>query len=227
LSEDVKPLALPDDFDPEVCLPATTTENGTFHESRRGAALAARLAANGTLQDLVLAERVLDAVLRCQERRPDDPHYGNFLWMWEDEAVEDLNAVQFNLEHLIPMMIRHGARLSPEMYARLRAAIRLGLDEIRRLDVLIAYTNIAVLDILNSCLGGELLADAQIAERGYRKLVEWMALTDRNGAPFEYNSPNRACQKVTHIQRLPRDHPSTRLASSRPNSINASTSSSP
>jgi hypothetical protein len=47
-SEGLSPLPLPDDFDPEVCLPAGTTENGTFHESRRGAALAARLAANGT-----------------------------------------------------------------------------------------------------------------------------------------------------------------------------------
>ncbi len=43
--------------------------------------MAARLAANGTAQDLALAERVLDAVLRCLERHSDDPHHGNFLWM--------------------------------------------------------------------------------------------------------------------------------------------------
>ena len=41
--------------------------------------------------------------------------------------------LQFNLEHLIPMMIRHAGRLSPEMGARVLGAIRLGLDAIRRL----------------------------------------------------------------------------------------------
>ena len=58
MAESLKPLELPADFDPEVCLPAKHTENGTFHESRKGAALAARLVASGTAQDLKLAERV-------------------------------------------------------------------------------------------------------------------------------------------------------------------------
>lgn len=111
MAESVTSLPLPDDFDPAACLLAKVTENGVYHESRRGARLAAELVANGTEQDLRLAERVLDAVLACQERHADDPHCGNFLWMAEDEVVEDLNAVEFSLESLIPMMIRHRARL--------------------------------------------------------------------------------------------------------------------
>ncbi len=189
MTEGVAPLALPDDFDPEARLPAKVTENGVYHESRRGARLAAQLVANGTDQDLQLAERVLDAVLACQERHPDDPHYGNYLWMAEDEVVEDLNAVEFNLESLIPMMIRYRDRLPAAMQARVLDAIRLGLREIERLDVLAAYSNIAVLDIVNTTLGGELLSDPRIAARGRRKLVEWMAFTDLHGIPFEYNSP--------------------------------------
>jgi hypothetical protein len=132
---------------------------------------------------------VLDAVLRCQERRESDPHHGNFFWMAEDDAVGDLNAVEFNLESLTPMMIRHSDRLPPPLASRVLDAIRLGLHEIQRLDVLVAYSNIAVLDVVNSCLGGELLHDPAIAARGYRKLVEWMAFTDQHGIPFEYNSP--------------------------------------
>ena len=58
------PLPLPDDFDPQACLLAKVTENGTFHESRRGAHLAASLVANGTAEDLALAVRVLEATLR-------------------------------------------------------------------------------------------------------------------------------------------------------------------
>lgn len=189
MSEIKQPLALPPDFDPQANMLARVTENGTFHESRRGASFAARLVENGTPPDLALAHRVLDATLKAQERHPNDPHVGNWMWMIEDEVVQDLNAVEFNLERLIPMMLRHADRLEPQMQARVLEAIRLGLDEICRLDVLVAYSNIVVLDIVNSCLGGELLGDRAIAGRGYRRLVEWMAFTDQSGIPFEYNSP--------------------------------------
>ena len=186
--EQRQPLPLPENFNPETNLLANTTEYGTFHESRKGARLARDLVANGTPQDLALAEKVLEATLNCQELRQNDPHYGNFFWMAEDEVVFDLNAVEFVLEQLIPMMIQDRDRLPSDMQAKVLQRIRLGLDEIRRLDVLVAYSNITVLDVLNSCLGGELLQDEAIAQRGYQKLVAWMALTDQFGIPFEYNS---------------------------------------
>ncbi len=196
------PLSLPEDFNPDTHMIAKVTENGVFHESRRGARLAADLVANGTPSDLELAEKVLDVVLSCQETRPEDPHYGNFMWMLEDDVVQDLNAVEFNLEHLIPMMLQHAERLSAAMQTRVLEAIRLGLDEIRRLDVLVAYTNITLLDILNTCLGGELLQDAELAARGARKLVTWMAFTDQHGIPFEYNSPTYTAVTIRALARL-------------------------
>ncbi len=196
------PLPLPENFDPDTYLIAKATENGVFHESRRGARLAAQLVANGTPQDLELAHKVLDVVLSCQEQHEDAPHYGNFFWMLEDEVVQDLNAVEFNLEHLIPMMLQHADRLAPEMQQRVLRAIRLGLNEIRRLDVLVAYTNITLLDIFNTCVGGELLQDTAIAERGYRKLVMWMAMTDQQGHPFEYNSPTYSAVAIRALGRL-------------------------
>ena len=206
----MKPQVLPPDFNPETHMIAKVTENGVFHESRKGARLASELVANGTPEDLRLAEKVLDVVLTCQERHTEDPHCGNFMWMLEDDVVGDLNAVEFNLEYLIPMMLQHADRLSPGMSERVQEAIRLGLDEIRRLDVLPAYTNITLLDILNTCLGGELLGDPAIAGRGYRKLVEWMALTDREGTTFEYNSPTYTAvtlralaQLAAHVQHAP------------------------
>ncbi len=60
---------------------------------RAGAAFAHRLVANGAAEDLALAEKVLDVVLGCQERRA---HHGNFTWMLEDDHVEDLNAMAFD-----------------------------------------------------------------------------------------------------------------------------------
>ncbi|MAS38064.1 MAG: hypothetical protein CL610_28975 [Anaerolineaceae bacterium] len=200
-----QPMTLPETFNPETFLVSKTTENGLFHESRAGARLAEQLVANGTAEDLALAENVLDATLRCQELNADDPHYGNFYWMAEDDVVADLNAVEFNLERLIPMMLQHADRLPAATQTRVLEAIRLGLDEIRSLDVHVAYSNIALLDILNSCLGGELLGDTDIAQRGYDKLVRWMAFTDQSGVPREYNSPTytkvviRALKVITDL----------------------------
>ncbi|MBX2999698.1 MAG: hypothetical protein KF893_14360 [Caldilineaceae bacterium] len=196
------PLILPENFNPSTFMIAKTTEYGTFHESRRAAHLAADLVANGAPEDLALAEKILEAVLRCQERDANDPHVGNFYWMAEDTTVEDLNAVEFVLEALIPMMRRHADRLPPPLAAQVLDAIRAGLAEIRRLDVHIAYTNITLLDILNTCLGGELLGDREIAERGYRKLQAWMEFTNRSGHPFEFNSPTYMSVNLRALKRL-------------------------
>ena len=196
------PLTLPEDFNPETSMIAKVTEYGRFHESRRAARLGADLVANGTSEDLLLAEKVLAAVLRCQETDPNDPHFGNFYWMAEDSHVEDLNAVEFVLEALIPLLRRHGDRLPADLRSRLLDAVRLGLDEIRRLDVHIAYTNITLLDVLNSCLGGELLEDREIAQRGYRKLEAWMHFTNASGHPFEFNSPTYMSVNLRALKHL-------------------------
>ena len=188
------PLPLSTNYNPDTHMLARTTEFGTFHESRRAARFAADLVANGTPDDLSLAERVLDAALACQERDSRDPHVGNFYWMREDEVVADLNAVEFMLEALIPMLLRHGERLPTATQRRVRETIALGLAEIERLDVLVAYTNITVLDVLNSCLGGELLGDERMARRGQQKLLSWIAYTNGSGHPREYNSPT-----YTHV----------------------------
>jgi len=206
-------LALPENFNPETNMPFQQKENGRMHPTRDAASFASRLLANGAQEDIALAEKVLDALMACQETREGDPHYGNFWWYREDEMVEDLNAVEFVLSTLIPMMIEHGDHLSPDMQKRVKASIRLGLEEIERLNVLVAYTNIAAKDIVNTCLGGELLGDPKIAARGYKKMVEWMAFTDQFGTPFEYNSPtytkvaiNALEHLIDHVQ-----HPDTKI----------------
>jgi hypothetical protein len=179
-----------------------TTEYGVFHETRQAARLAERLAATGAPDDLALAEKVLAAVLACQELDPGDPHCGNFYWMREDSVVDDLNAVEFVLEALIPLMMAHGDRLAPAIQERVYAAIRLGLAEIARLDVLVAYTNITALDILNTCLGGELLDEPVIAGRGYAKLIRWIEYTNQSGHPLEYNSPTYSAVTLRALKLL-------------------------
>lgn len=186
------PLELPKGFNPETNMIAREVDGKQFHAPIPAVVLAGSLVENGTPEDLAQAEKTLRAVLACQERRIGIPHRGNFLWEREDESVEDLNAVQFILFNLIPLMIRWRDRLSPELQDEIAEAIRLGLQEIARLDVHPDYTNIVLKDITNSCLGGELLEDEATAKRGYDKLVVWMRHTDLSGTPTEFNSPGYA-----------------------------------
>ena len=194
-------LELPENYNPETHLLYKTTENGNFHESRAGARLGRNLLASGHVEDVELAHQVLAATRTCQEKRTNDPHHGNFFWMAEDDVVGDLNAVEFCLESLIPMMIDHQDRLENATRQSVLEAIRIGLAEIARLDVRVSYSNITMLDILNTCLGGELLGDSTLAQRGYDKLTEWIAYTDRSGTPREYNSPTytRVCVNALGI----------------------------
>lgn len=214
------PLALPPNFNPATHMLSKQTEYGLFHESRQAARLAAQLVANGAPEDLALAAPILEAVLRCQELDPRDPHVGNFYWMREDQVVEDLNAVEFVLEALIPLLMRHSDRLPGALRSRLLESVRLGLAEIARLDVLVAYTNITALDILNSALGGELIGDAAIAQRGYDKLVRWLDYTNQSGHPLEYNSPTYSAVTLRALKQLA-DHTSDDATRSRARALSA------
>ena len=167
-----------------------------FHATIPSVQLASELMANGTPADIAEAADIFRAVLTCQEVREADPHLGNFRWELEDEVVEDLNAVQFVLFYCIPVLCKTPDALPPDLLAAMRCAMALGLQEIARIDVAPTYTNIVIKDIANSCLGGQLLNNEEIARRGREKLVHWMAHVDTYGLPAEYNSPNYASVAV-------------------------------
>ena len=196
------PLPVPNDFDRTRHLLVHSTEHGTFHETRRSCRFACDLVVNGTDRDLALAQEVLAAVLACQVTDPADVHAGNFLWMAEDDRIEDLNAVVFCLEHLVPMMLRHGDRLPSGTRSAVLDAIRLGLEEILRLDVWIGYSNITALSVLGCCLGGELLDRPAILDAGRAKLAAWVGFTAASGHVLEFNSPTYAAVSIRALGRL-------------------------
>ena len=210
-------LTLPENFDPETDMLARKVDGRHYRSPRTALQLAYDLVQNGAREDLDQAERTIHAVLDCQERNPSDPHRGNFLWEREDEVVEDLNAVQFILFELVPILTQWEDRLSKAISARMREAVRLGLEEIERIDVHLDYTNIVLKDITNSVLGGELLKDRRIRKRGRDKLVRWLAYTDESGIPSEYNNPGYAAVAIRVLDRL------YRLAEDRQTAIRART----
>ena len=189
-------FALPPNFDPQAYYLPSTTDAGSLDSPRGAAALAEGLLAHGAPESIQLAEEIVAAVLAAQETRPGAAHRGNFLWLFDEQAISDLNSVEFTLRSLIPMMISHGDRLPAAMQDRVREAIRLGLEEIARMNVAITYTNVATMDCMNTILGGELLNDAAIAGRGYARLKELERETLSHGTFCEFNTPTYT--RVTH-----------------------------
>lgn len=182
------PLPLPPNYDSSVNLLAKRVNGETFHAPRASARFVQQLLANGTAEDIAVAEKMIPGILSGQELDPTSPHYGGFRWEIEMESVEDLNAVQFLMYALIPTLLEHKDKLSPELVDQISASVALGLDNIRRLDVHYPYTNIVLKDITNTILGGELLGDTTVTERGRKKFNEWIAFTNQSGGPYEYNS---------------------------------------
>lgn len=195
-------MNLPPNFDPTNNLIAHKEVNGTFHSVIASAALVESLVRDGTQASIDTAEKVISSVLACQITDPGDPHFGNFLWEKESEVVEDLNAVEFVLFRFIPLLTEFPDRLTSETRDRMRISIRNGTKAIARIDVHLLYTNIVLKDICNSCLGGELLGDAEIAERGYLKMRRWFDKTRKSGIPTEYNSPPYTTLAIEVLGRL-------------------------
>lgn len=187
-------------YDPAVHLVASTIDNGVFHSAWMSTDYAVALVESGSAPEIERAEAVIEAVLNCQDMDPRSPHCGNFKWEREDSAVEDLNAVQFVLIRLIPLLLNPSHRLSGALVARMKQAIRLGLDEIRRIDVSPVYSNIVAQDIANSILGGKLLQLPEYSRRGLAKLRTWLKAIDQSGIPHEYNSPSYSfvCIEALH-----------------------------
>ena len=163
------PPVLPENYDAQAHMIIHQVHGRIFHATIPSAQLASELIASGAPADIAEATAIFRAVLACQEVGDTDPHRGNFRWELEDEVVEDLNAVQFVLFYCIPVLCKASDALPPDLVAAMRRAVALGLEEIARIDVALAYTNIVLKDITNACLGGQLLGDDTIGQRGRGK----------------------------------------------------------
>ncbi len=193
---------IPDTFDSEVNLVRETRDGHVAHHVWASAELAEQLVCEGSPENLALAERIIAAVLNCQERDPSDAHYGNYYRTLEKRVVEDLNAVAFVQRYLLPMVIRHADRLTEATRQQLTESLRIGCDEIRRMDVAVTYTNVAAMHALSCCLGGEWLNDEALAQYGYEKLERLVTLTAENGTVYEFNSPIYVEVTIDSLHRL-------------------------
>lgn len=151
--------------------------------------LARALLDQGDPAALAEAAAIVAAVLDTQELDHRHPYHGNFRWLADDAEVCDLNAVQFVLQGLLPLLVQQGERLPSALLDRCRASVRLALHEEERLDVAPTYSNIHIMSLFALLVGGEWLGDARLQALGRTRWARWVRFTVDSGAPHEYNSP--------------------------------------
>lgn len=185
-------------FNPEMDMVQIRTGVGVWHDPRDSLwyAFCHLVRDDG---DAALAERIIAKVLGMQELVEGDLHYGNFRWLYENEVVDDLNAVEFILKRLVHILLRGGDKLSAETRESIERAMRTAFEEVDRLDVHWTYTNIYLLDVHNSILGGQLLGDGELIARGRRRLEEWARHTREDGVPHEFNSPTYSAVQINAV----------------------------
>ena len=150
--------------------------------------LAHALLLQGSDESVRRGAAIVDAVLDSQELSPDHPHCGNWRWLADDLEISDLNAVQFVLRGLLPLLLECGHHLPPALLARCRNSVRAALAEEERLDVAPTYSNIHLMSLFALLVGGEWLGDEHYLALGKRRWERWVRFTVESGAPHEFNS---------------------------------------
>ncbi len=168
---------------------STSSSEGRTFRPPVSLVCARALLRQGDAESVAEALSIVGAALDSQELSPDHPHRGNFLWLADDAEVADLNAVQFMLRQLLPILVWHDKLLPDDLLARCRTAVALALEEEERLDVAPSYTNIHLQSLLALLIGGQWLQDERFLELGKERWARFVSYTIRSGAPHEYNSP--------------------------------------
>lgn len=134
--------------------------------------------------------QIVAAVLDSQETAPQHPHRGNWKWLADDPEVGDLNAIQFVLRWLLPLLIEHGEKLPVDLQARCRQSVYLALEEEERMQVAPTFSNIHIVSLFALVVGAAWLQDDHFLTVGKTRWTQWVDFTVKNGAPHEYNSPD-------------------------------------
>lgn len=139
------------------------------------------------------AEVVLTALVSGQDVDVDSATYGLWGYFAEEPVAAmvppDWNQADFNGRTLAVALLRHGARLSGDVMERARSAVKHASASIRRRDVHLDYTNIAVKGTFVTAAAGQLLGDPEMASYAADRLRRFAERIDRTGTFAEFASP--------------------------------------
>lgn len=153
------------------------------------------------------AEAILAWVIDLQETSdPEAKTYGLWPYFMEEPVPvwpwPDFNWADFNGTALLFIWHRHRRRLPRPLLARLVEALRRAAVCIRRRNVDLNYTNIAIKGTFVTLSTAEVTGDAELLAYALDRLERLRATVAAAGAFVEYNSPTYAAISLTGLHAM-------------------------
>ena len=134
------------------------------------------------------AEKLVRHALGLQVMDPGAADYGTVPWRQGHPEIKDPNAIEFTMQPVGVILIRHASRLSEGFKEEVKPHVRAAITAIQRHPVLVKYSNIYLMKTVNLLLLGQAVGDPAAVAEGRANFETWLAFTRTNGLT-EYASP--------------------------------------
>jgi len=134
------------------------------------------------------AEKLVRHAFGLQDLDPASPGYGTVPWQQGHPEIKDPNAIEFTMQPVSVILLRHAARLSESFKRDAQPHVRAAIAAIRLHNVPVKYSNIYLMKLANLLLLGQTIGDGDAVAAGKAQFETWLAFTRTNGVT-EYDSP--------------------------------------
>jgi hypothetical protein len=180
-------------------------EGTPVHPTRESMVYAASLLETDEIWRHERAARILDLLIDLQDADPLSPTLGIWPWYFEEPltamAPPDPNWADFLGVQIVRIL--RGRR--PARTSALREVLGRASAAIRKRDVRLSYTNIALMGAYVCRMAGEILEDGDLARYGKKRLRLFADFTRAAGGFPEYNSPTYTVVALAELTRMLRD----------------------
>ncbi|MBI3850317.1 MAG: hypothetical protein HY298_08520 [Verrucomicrobia bacterium] len=184
----------------------TTLTNGFVHPTSASLNYAVALLDTGDDELRKRAEAILRRVIALQDQNPDSKTYGIWPWFLEEPLAKmsppDWNWADFCGTALVQIVFDHRERLSPDVRAKVDAAILHAARSIQRRNVGPSYTNIAIMGTYVTLVAAELYGVEDLRDYALARWRRFCEYTKHHGAFTEYNSPPYTIVALKELGRL-------------------------
>jgi hypothetical protein len=135
-----------------------------------------------------IAEGLLERVFKLQNMNKDSDGFGTVPWKMSDTTVKDQNAIEFTMQPMGAIFFNYANKLSPGFLKDADTHLRAALVGMAHHNIKVSYTNIFLMNTMNTMMLAQYLHDDAAFERGKKQWQEWREYTRQNGI-FEFNSP--------------------------------------
>ena len=180
--------------------------DATVHPTRDSVTYALMLLEAGGAARVERAARVIDRTIALQDTDPKSRFYGIWGYFMEEPPAQmqpaDFNWADFNGAQLLMIEARHGKQLPHDVRARMYESIRHAANSIRKRNVTMAYTNIAVQGTFVTLAAAALLEDGPLDAYARDRLRRFAQQVDITGSFDEYNSPTYIQVTLANLTRM-------------------------